>query len=212
MTSSPSLLSVRAKMKAHQPLFVVKEYHKSARIKKRWRAQRGIHSGHRQMHRGKPAQPTPGFGTPREVRGMHSSGLQPVAVHSTSQLDAIDPQTQGLLIGATVGAKKKLQILELALKKKITLLQVADAQKAITAIQSAFSARVKSKQDHASTKSKKEMEKKKKAEKKKEETAKPELSMENPRGSLDGSLDDTVAQKEIEQEQKEAEKTLIKPQ
>lgn len=223
MKPTPHLFKVRAKMKAHQPLFVVKEHHKSARIKRRWRAQRGIHSGHRQMHRGKPAQPTPGFGVPKAVRGLHSSGLQPVLVHSISQLDAIDVQRQGLIIGATVGTRKRLQLLEMAAEKKITLLQVADAHKVRDALQSAFSARVKAKKEKLSTKSKKEEEQKKKGaakekEKKVEVKAGPSAEKESA-----GSIEDAVAPEEKEKEkdkekdkknkeQQEAEKMLIKPQ
>src|SRR3989338_9616362 len=102
MKSTKNLLQVRAKMKAHQPLFVVKESHKSARIGSRWRANRGIHSGQRQMHRGKPAMPTPGYGTPKAVRNLHNSGLQFVVVYSVSQIEKINPQTQGVLIGSIV--------------------------------------------------------------------------------------------------------------
>ena len=38
------LLAVRKKAKKRKPFFVVKEYHDTARIKKRWRRPRGIHS------------------------------------------------------------------------------------------------------------------------------------------------------------------------
>lgn len=199
-------------MKAHQPLFVVKEYHKSARVKKRWRAQRGIHSGHRQMHRGKPAQPTPGFGVPRAVRGLHSSGLQPVVVHSLSQLDALDPQIQGIIIGATVGTRKRLQLLEMAANKKITLLLIADAHKARDALTSAFSARVKAKKDKLSAKSKKEAEKKKKGEEKKKEEQKKEEASSPAESSVENKIRAEQEQEKKEKEQQETEKILIKPQ
>ena len=207
MKSTKQLLKVRAKMKAHQPLFVVKETHKSARVGYRWRANRGIHSGQRQMHRGKPSMPTPGFGAPRLVRGLHSSGLEFVIVHTVSQLEAINSETQGVLIGSTVVQRKKLQILDAVVKKKITILQTKHAQKTIASITSSFAARIKAKKDRLSSKSTKEAEKKKKAEdKKKKEDAKT-----SPADKAQGSIEDAIKE-EKDHEHKEAEKTLIKPQ
>src|SRR3989338_4850469 len=223
MKSTQKLLRTRARMKAHQPLFVVKEYHKSARVKMRWRAQRGIHSGHRQMHRGKPAQPTPGFGVPKAVRGLHSSGLQPVLVHSVSQLDAVDVQTQGIVIGATVGMRKKMHILDAAVKKNLTILQKKDAPSTLEHLRSSFALRVKVKKDRISIKTKKEAEKSKRAdEKKKEEEQKKKESSSAPTsaktGEKESSIDDAVSHEKSEsgkekkvKEQLEAEKTIIKP-
>ncbi len=225
MKSTPHLFIVRARMKAHQPLFVVKEYHKSARVKKRWRAQRGIHSGHRQMHRGKPAQPTPGFGVPGAVRGLHSSGLQPVLVHSVLELNAIMVPAQGIVIGSTVGMKKKMQILDAAVKKKIAVLQVKDTSAALEKLRSSFAARTKVRKDRLSVKSKKEAEKKKKGEEKRKEeeaqkkkevpAAKPEEKDKS--GEKESSIEDTVTpegsiKEKEENERLEAEKMLIKPQ
>lgn len=221
MKSTPHLFTVRARMKAHQPLFVVKEYHKSARVKKRWRAQRGIHSGHRQMHRGKPAQPTPGFGVPKAVRGLHSSGLQPVLVHSVLELDAILVPAQGIVIGSTVGMKKKMQILDAAVNKKIAVLQVKDTSAALEKLRSSFAARTKARKDRLSVKSKKEAEKKKGEDKRKEaEAQKKNESAESGARSgaeKESSLEKAAAgggpekEKKV-QEQQQAEKILIKPQ
>lgn len=207
-------------MKAHQPLFVVKEYHKSARVKKRWRAQRGIHSGHRQMHRGKPAQPTPGFGVPKAVWGLHISGLQPVLVHTLSQLETIDVQTQGIVIGSTVGMKKKMQILDMAVTKKITILQKKDAPSTLDHLRSSFAHRIKVKKERISTKNQKETEKKKRAEEQKKEEEKKKGKISSAKtGGTESSVEDTFAsegQEKIKEkkvkEQLEAEKTLIKPQ
>ncbi len=221
MKSTPALLAVRARMKTHQPLFVVKEHHKSARIKRRWRAQRGIHSGHRQMYRGKPAQPTPGFGVPQAVRGVHSSGLRAVVVYSPAQLELINPQTQGVLIGSTVGMRKKMQLVIAAMKRKITVLQMKDPSAALEGMRSSFAARIKAKTEKRSAKLEKDNEKKKKAEqKKKEEEQKkkesPVAPAEEKPGEKRSSIEETVAAEEQqrqkkEQEQQEAEKILIKP-
>ena len=214
--SIKDLLQVRMRMKRHQPLFVVKESHKTARIKPRWRANRGIHSGQRQRHRGKPSLPTSGYRTPRLTRNLHPSGLSSVMVRSPSELEHIDARTQGVIIGAAVGRRKKLQMLEVAIRKNLTVLNVGDIQKARESIQSRFAARLSVKKEKLTAKSNKEMERKKKAAPKKEKTesaseSKPEQQAGTAEPSATGSIEEALRQ-EKEKERKEAEKTLLKPQ
>ena len=69
-------LQERKRMRKRNPPFVVKESNNQARVKSRWRFPRGRHSQVRQMHKGKPGMPNPGYGVPKAVRGLHSSGLK----------------------------------------------------------------------------------------------------------------------------------------
>ena len=62
--------------------FVEKESNFSARVKSRWRLPRGKHSKVRQMHKGRPALPGPGYGSQESKKGLHPSGLKIVAVSS----------------------------------------------------------------------------------------------------------------------------------
>lgn len=147
-----------------RPNFVVKESNFSPRVKVRWRFPRGRHSKVRQMHCGRPAMPNPGFGVPAEVRGLHKSGLEMVVVRNAEELQIVNSKTQGAIIAASVGARKRLSLLEMAQQKKITLLNVKDAGAAAKRLVSDFEQRKELRKRKAVEVSKKEEQKKKKAE------------------------------------------------
>ncbi|MBI4983280.1 50S ribosomal protein L32e [Candidatus Woesearchaeota archaeon] len=177
-----NLLELRKKIKKSKPQFVERESKGYARIKPRWRYPRGTSSPIRRRLRGEPRLVTAGYGSPREVRGLHSSGLEKVVVSNAPGLQAIDPKKQGAIISSTVGNKKRLELLRLAVEKKIRVLNVKNAEKLIEKIQSEFAARKHSREDKLKEKGKKHEEKKYKAEdkkkKKEEEKAKAEENKE----------------------------------
>lgn len=147
-----------------KPEFVVKESNFSARVKVRWRFPRGRHSKVRQMHCGRPAMPNPGYGAPAAVRGLHSSGLEMAVVHNLQELQSLNPKTQGAIIAASVGARKRVSLLETAQQKKITLLNVKDTSAAAKKLVSEFQERKEARKKKALESTKKEEQKKKKAE------------------------------------------------
>lgn len=165
-----------------KPAFVVKESNFNAGVKVRWRFPRGRHSKVRQMHCGRPAMPNPGYGAPAAVRGLHSSGLEMVVVRNLQELQLLNPKTQGAIVAATIGNKKRLSLLELAQQKKITLLNVKDASAATQKLVSEFQERKEARKRKAAEATKKEEQKKKKAEelarKEKEEKKKTEAAEE----------------------------------
>ena len=195
------LLQLRKDMK--KPDFVVKESNFSPRVKVRWRFPRGRHSKVRQMHCGRPAMPNPGYGAPAEVRGLHQSGLEMVIVRNAQELQVLNPKTQGAIIAASVGNKKKISLLELAQQKKITLLNVKDASTAAKKLVSDFEQRKEFRKRRAVEASKKEEQKKKKAEeraqKEKEEQKKPEAK-------------EATAEEHAKKEHEMMEKTITKKQ
>ena len=195
------LLQLRKDMK--KPDFVVKESNFSPRVKVRWRFPRGRHSKVRQMHCGRPAMPNPGYGAPAEVRGLHQSGLEMVIVRNAQELQELNPKTQGAIIAASVGNKKKISLLELAQQKKITLLNVKDASTAAKKLVSDFEQRKEFRKRRAVEASKKEEQKKKKAEeraqKEKEEQKKPEAK-------------EATAEEHAKKEHEMMEKTITKKQ
>ena len=192
-------------MKRKRPHFVVKESKFTERVKPRWRQPRGRHSAIRQRHRGRPAMVSIGYGSPREVRGLDIRGLQPVIIHTIPEIDALDPKTHSVILGS-VGKKKKLQLLQAAAKKNITLLNVKDSRKEAQAIADFLAARKKSRQDQLQEKSKKEAEKKKKSEEKKAEEKKEKKVAAKPEEAAE------IHEHHEEEERKLMEKTLTKPQ
>lgn len=206
--ASQQLLEQRHQRKKRKPWFVVKESFHVARIAARWRFPRGVHSGVRQMHKGKPALPNPGYGSPKIVYGLTKKGFKPILVHTLEKLHSLNPQYDGAIIAATVGMRKKLQLLREAQKKNITILNISNSDKKIDALTTDFETRRKLRKEKLVSKDKKEEEKKKKAEEKKkkdEEQKKKEKSL---------SEKEKVKKEEEEhkKEQELAEKTLIKRQ
>ena len=191
------LLDLRKKAKKEKPDFVVKESKFSARVKSRWRFPRGKHSAVRQVHRGRPALVSIGYGSPRAVRGLHSSGLEKVLVHNLQELLTVNPGVQGAVIASTVGKKKKLELLKASQEKKIPVLNVKDVGKLSESIMGEFTARKEAKGKKLQEKSKKVEDKKKKAEDKKKEK----------KEAKEGSVEEKV-----QQEKKMVEKTITKRQ
>lgn len=122
------------KTKQKKPDFLVKESKFCSGVKSRWRFPRGKHSPVRQFHKGRPAMPTPGYSSPKSVSGMDKSGLFPVNVSRISDLDKIDSKTQGVIISGKVGSKKRLELLNIAKDKNLSVLnhKIEDSIKSIT--------------------------------------------------------------------------------
>ena len=154
------LIQLRTQAKRRKPYFVVKESHHGGRVRVRWRFPQGIHSQVRQMHKGKPAMPTTGYRSPRAVRGLHSSGLRPVVVHTSTQLLSLNPAQEGAVLGATVGQRKRLELLQQAAENKIRILNVKNSLQAAASIAQGLKERQKTRQEKIKVKSTKEEEKK----------------------------------------------------
>ena len=208
------LLLERKRIKKSKPYFVVKANSFSDRVKARWRNPRGLHSPIRQKYRGKPLLVKVGYGSPSEVRGLHSSGLEPVIVHRVKDMLAVNPSFQGAVIGSGVGEKKRLMLFITAAEQKIRILNVRDGAKAAIQIKERFDSRVKARKERSFSKSKKEEEKKKVTEKKQKESEQKKAA-EKKNTEVKGH-DQTghghADEKEIaaEEQRKQAEKIIIK--
>jgi len=88
----------------------------------KWRYPRGKQSKLRQHMKGKGILPGAGYGSPRKERGLHPSGLQEILVYNVDNLQTINPQKQAARIAATVGRKKRIQIMQKANEMKIKIL------------------------------------------------------------------------------------------
>src|SRR3989344_4752434 len=115
---SSTLLQTRSRIKGKKPTFTRQESHRKARVGHEWRKPRGMHSKMRLHVRGKKRSPTPGWGSPREVEGLHPSGLRPVLAATLQQIDSIK-EGEGAVIAATVGMRKRAALVEHARKKNI---------------------------------------------------------------------------------------------
>ena len=97
-------------------------YGKKRQLSDSWRKPRGQHNKQREQKKAKGALPKPGFGSPVAVRGMHPSGFFEVLVTSLKDLEGLDPKTQAVRIGGTVGTRKRIIIQEKALSAGLKVL------------------------------------------------------------------------------------------
>ncbi|PIN76412.1 hypothetical protein COV17_02720 [Candidatus Woesearchaeota archaeon CG10_big_fil_rev_8_21_14_0_10_36_11] len=202
-------LQLRKVAKKRKPLFIVKESKFSSGVKKRWRFPRGKHSSTRQHEKGRPALPQPGYGSPASVRGLHMSGLKQVIVSGVRDMNKIDPKTEGAIIRAVTGKKKKLELIQIAQKRNITLLNIKDPSAYTGRVVQELEDRKKLKETKLSTKSKKEEARKKKAEEKEKEKKAKQESKDSTKVGDTESVEDTV--KDME-DKKIVEKTITKRQ
>jgi large subunit ribosomal protein L32e len=183
--------------------FVVKESKFVSRVKRRWRFPRGKHSKVRQMHCGRPALPSVGYGAPRNKRGLQA-GVKSIVVSNINQMRNVSGENVGAVIASTVSTRKKLELLDFAIKNNIKVLNVKDSKILVEKILKDLDERKKKRKSKQEDKTKKQKEKEKKAEEKKDDDKKKEGKKEsNENVSLD---------EKQEAEKKAIEKTITKKQ
>jgi len=104
-----------------KPRFHRQVSHSYRRLQKAWRKPRGSQSKMRKAKIGKGRMPAVGYGAPKNLRGLHPSGYEEVLVHNVGGLDGMN-EKQAVRIAASVGGKKRAEILKTAQEKKIKVL------------------------------------------------------------------------------------------
>lgn len=97
------LLAIRAKTRMR---FVRRGVHDKKRLSTSWRMPKGRHNKMRRQLKAKGALPTPGYGSPRGVRGLHPSGYREVLVSNEKMLERVDPKEDAVRISGSVGLRK----------------------------------------------------------------------------------------------------------
>ena len=82
-----------------------------------WRKPKGIDSKMRLQLKGYPPIVKSGYGTSKDIRHLHPSGLIPVTISNTRDLEALDPSKHIIYIASTVGLRKRLEIARVAREK-----------------------------------------------------------------------------------------------
>ena len=120
------LLKVRNERKSRKPTFNRDDSHKVGRVSTSWRRPKGHQAKLRLGLRSAGRHVSTGFRSPALVRGLSRNGLEPVLVATPSALNALDANTQGVLVSGKVGVRKRVEIVKAAQEKKLTLLNVKD--------------------------------------------------------------------------------------
>lgn len=183
------LLELRRKLKKKKPKFLRQDAHKVKKLAKKWRQPKGRHSKMRFKLRSYRKQPSMGYSSPRKVRGLDSKGRIEVIVNNITDLEKIKENCI-IVIGSTVGTKKKVLILKKIQEKKLQVKNVKDIEAFI-------------KEAEEKLKKKKEESKKKETEKKKskEEAIK---KAEEKKKEEEKKTDEEKEKEKEEKEKKEA--------
>ncbi len=206
------LLQVRAATKGKKPVFTRQEYGRKRKIGIEWRKPKGMHSKMRLHIRGKKRSPSPGWGSPREVEGLHPSGLRPVLVATAIQIDAMQ-EGEGAVISSTVGMRKRVALVEHAKKKNAPLLNLGDVDKFLKQISEQMAQRkaAKKKVKAAQKKEEPKKEEKKESEEVQKDGAK---AKKGPSGQKDDAQAQeqkpSGAEQKKEKEKEERDKLLTK--
>ncbi|MBA4460748.1 MAG: 50S ribosomal protein L32e, partial [Nitrosopumilaceae archaeon] len=62
-----------------------------------------------------------GYGGPKEAKGLHPSGYTDNLVHTIEDLDKLNPKTDGIRFGHSVGTKKRKEIIAKAIENKFKI-------------------------------------------------------------------------------------------
>jgi large subunit ribosomal protein L32e len=108
------LVKKRAKEKQKKPKFSRQESWRYVRLKKNWRKPRGLDNKMRKKVKGWPSIPESGYRGPKASRGLLPSSLMEVRVFNIDDLSEVNPETQAVRISHTVGARKRIEILDRA--------------------------------------------------------------------------------------------------
>lgn len=104
------LLKIRKRQKSKKPSFRRHDSHKKKKLDENWRRPRGLHNKLRRRIAAKGAIVQVGYGSPREVKGLHPSGYEEVLVHRPKDVEDVDVANQRIRIGSSVGTRKRLEI------------------------------------------------------------------------------------------------------
>jgi len=189
-------------LKKKKPNFYRQDAHKKPKLGFKWRKPKGSDSKMRRNLKGYRKSPDTGYGSAKVFRGLHPSGLTMLVVNQISQLQGIDPKVTGILLSATLGQRKRVDIVKEAEKNKITILNVKDPAAYLKAVEEDMKNRKEKKEAIAKSKEKAEEKKKKAAEKKKKEEKEAKAK---------DSIEEAVADEEKKiEKKKEQDKVLTK--
>lgn len=163
------MLKVRKEIKSRKPEFLRQSYGQTLSLIRKWIRPRGLHSKMRLHRKGHRKNVSPGYGSPKEVRGLSKEGLVPVLVDNLKKLAAIDAETQGIIVSSKIGLKNRILILKEAVRRKIKVLNIKSPEAYLKNIEDMMKKKKEEKLSKEQLKKKKKEELKKKAEQKEKE-------------------------------------------
>ena len=91
-------------------------------MKENWRRPRGLDNKARKSVKGWPSSPKSGCRGPKISRGLHPSAYREVRVSNVDDLSDVSPDAEAITIARTVGARKRIEIINRAKEMRIHVL------------------------------------------------------------------------------------------
>jgi len=124
-------LDLRAKVAESRPDFKRPESWRYKRLETTWRKPKGIDNHQRkQKSRGRPGLVKVGYGGPKIARGLNPSGYTDNLVHNITDLEKLNPKTDGIRIGHSVGTRKRKTIVIKSIEKKFKVFNARVSERA----------------------------------------------------------------------------------
>jgi large subunit ribosomal protein L32e len=122
------LLETRTLVKKRKPTYKRTQHNQFAKFKNdvKWRRPKGMGNKDRRNRKGHIGTLRVGYGSPSALRGANKQGLFEVMINRVEDLELVDSKTQIGVISATVGGRKKVDIMKAAQAKKMNLANVKD--------------------------------------------------------------------------------------
>lgn len=108
-------------MKVKKPTFKRQHGEKKRVQGKSWRKPRGIDSRQQKHKKDRGALPRIGYGTPKDTRGTHPTGVKEVLIKTADDLAKVG-EGMAARLSSKLGKKKRAEIVKKAEEKKIKVL------------------------------------------------------------------------------------------
>jgi large subunit ribosomal protein L32e len=120
------LMRVRVLMERRGPRWMSMDEWRFLRVAHResWRRPKGDDNKIRLEIKGYPKRVKIGYGKPRLVRNLHPTGFKLVIVHRPEDVDKVDPTKEAIVIGRTVGLRKRVEIVRRAIERGVRVINV----------------------------------------------------------------------------------------
>jgi len=120
------LMRVRVLMERREPRWMSMDEWRFLRVAHResWRRPKGDDNKIRLEIKGYPKRVKVGYGKPRLVRNLHPTGFKLVIVHRPEDVDKVDPTKEAIVIGRTVGLRKRIEIVRRAIERGVRVINV----------------------------------------------------------------------------------------
>lgn len=172
--SITNLLEAKNKKRLKRIKYQRSNYHRFIRLSPNWRSAKGLHSKIRENRKGNPPKVKIGYGTPSLLRHHHYSGLKIKRIENLEQLDFVEPEKDIIVIAKTVGKRNRLGLLQKAIERKISILNIKNPELYKKRLEEEFLAKIKKKAGESKKEAKKEVKKETKPEVKSDEEKRKE--------------------------------------